>query len=137
MSTRSTPGAPSHTPHISRTLLPGDPKQGPRNTDDPRVFALADRMDDLVVQMRRERVDLGTITAETSAAFRATEAAYWLVCQDPDEPLPHAEQAQATAALAAYSGARTTLSPMLQVNPSSHRRSASSDVSEDAVPLPA
>lgn len=123
MSARSTPPA-------SMTTAVREPKQSPRTTDDPRVFALADRMDDLVLQMRRERVEIGKITDETASAFRATESAYWMVCEEPDDLLPAVEQEQVTAALAAYSGPRTEPSALRRIAPSSGHPSRS-------VPLPA
>jgi hypothetical protein len=113
----------------TRHPVPREPRQGPRNTDDPRVFALADRMDDLVIQMRRERAEIGTISSDASAAFRATESAYWMVCEDPDRLLPDDEQTQVTAALAAYAGARPEPSPMRPLAPTSNPR--------QSVPLPA
>lgn len=112
-----------------RHPVPPEPKQGPRNTDDPRVFALADRMDDLVVQMRRERTEMGRIDADTSAAFRATESAYWMVCEDPDRLLPDVEQAEVTAALATYDGPHA--------EPSALRPLASTSNPRQSMPLPA
>lgn len=96
-------------------------QQTVRETTDPRIHALADRMDSLVAQMRRERVDHGLIDPETSAAFRDTDAAYWRIFEEPDATLSPAEQEQVDAAMSDYDpdartrrlhGARADLVPL-------------------------
>lgn len=74
--------------------------QAVRTTTDPRVRALADRMDALVAQMRRERAQTGTIAETTASAFRACDSAYWRVMETPEVDPVGAEADQVTAALA-------------------------------------
>lgn len=73
--------------------------QSVRETTDPRVRPLADRMDALVARMKQERVEFGSIAETTASAFRATEAAYWHVMERPEADLVGVACDQVTAAM--------------------------------------